>query len=104
MALFPEACKIDPNNAKIQDLGCIFSRLLWIVMLASGAAVTIFLILSGIRYMAAGGDEKAIAQARKSFYTAALGFALILGAATIITMIGKIIKVPDIVRFNIPSE
>lgn len=102
--MFPEACEIkDLDKVTIQDLGCIFSRILAWVMLVAGATFVILLIISGIRYMAAGGDEKAIAQAKKAFFAAVLGFILIFTAATIITFIGQIIKVPDILRFNIPG-
>ena len=78
------------------------------VVLGVGIAVTIvFLILGGIQYITAKGDQKAAGAAREALTNAVIGFIVVIGAFTIRTILLNVIgsttsndlKVNDIVNF-----
>jgi len=101
---------MDWNNPNLSDLVPVFNRVYNTAILSAGAVFIIWMIISGIRYMAAGGDEKAVASARSALTYAVLGFILILAAYAIINILGNLLGtitvngVPiDIPVFNIPD-
>lgn len=54
------------------------------IVLGAGLALTIiFLILGGIQYMTAKGDQKAATEARNALTNAVVGFIVVIGAFTI---------------------
>lgn len=62
------------------------------VVLGVGIAVTIiFLILGGIQYITARGDQKAAGAARESLTNAVIGFIVVIGAFTIRTILLNVI-------------
>jgi len=88
----PGYCEtIDWNNPELRALVCIFNRVYNALILSVGAVFIIWMIISGIRYMSAGGDEKAVAAARRSLTFAVLGFILVLFAYTIIALLDKLL-------------
>ncbi len=101
---------MDWNNPTLHDLVPVFNRVYNTAILSAGAVFIIWMIISGIRYMSAGGDEKAVASARSALTYAVLGFILILGAYAVINIIGNLlgtvttggtpVKIPS---FNIPE-
>lgn len=58
----------------------------------AGVIVIISLVVSGIMYFLAGGDEKRISQAKKATLNSIIGAVIILGAKIIIITIGNFIK------------
>jgi len=79
------------DTLELRALVCVFNRLYNTVILSVGAVFVIWMIVSGIRYMSAGGDEKAIADARGSLTHAVVGFILVLGAYAIIAILGNVL-------------
>src|SRR3990167_10179183 len=58
------------------------------IVLGAGIALTIiFLILGGIQYMTAKGDQKAATEARNALTNAVIGFIVVIGAFTIKTVL-----------------
>jgi len=104
------AYAINWDNPNLSDLVPVFNRVYNTAIASVGAVFIIWMIVSGIRYMSAGGDEKAVASARSSLTYAVVGFILILGAYAIINILGNIlgtvitngtpVKIPS---FNIPD-
>ena len=89
------------------DLADVFGFLVNVV-LGVGIAVTIvFLILGGIQYITAKGDQKAAGAAREALTNAVIGFIVVIGAFTIRTILINVIggtsenemKVNEIVNF-----
>ncbi len=104
------AYAVNWDNPQLNDLVPVFNRVYNTAILSAGGVFIIWMIISGIRYMSAGGDEKAVAAARKSLTYAVFGFILILGAYAIIAIIGRLLGtittngVPvNIPFFNIPA-
>jgi|SRR3989344_3964801 len=61
------------------------------IVLGAGLALTIiFLILGGIQYMTAKGDQKAATEARNALTNAVVGFVVVIGAFTIKKVIENI--------------
>ena len=54
-----------------------------------GAVMVIFLVIAGLRYMAAGGDPKKVIEARKSLNYALLGILVIMGVYVIIATVAN---------------
>lgn len=62
------------------------------IVLGAGIALTIiFLILGGIQYMTAKGDQKAATEARNALTNAVVGFIVVIGTFTIKTVLQNIL-------------
>ena len=94
-------------NLPFNNLADVFGFLINVV-LGVGIAVTIvFLILGGIQYITARGDQKAAGAARDSLTNAVIGFIVVIGAFTIRLILLNVIgganegnlKVNEIVSF-----
>jgi len=93
-------------NLPFNDLADVFGFLVNVV-LGVGIAVTIvFLILGGIQYITAKGDQKAAGAAREALTNAVIGFIVVIGAFTIrtilINVIGKTgnLEIGNVVRMG----
>lgn len=53
------------------------------------AAATLFLVIGGVRYLAAGGDPSEIERAKQALRSAALGYALAVLAPVLVQLIGQ---------------
>lgn len=97
------AYAVNWDNPNLSDIVPIFNRVYNAAILSVGAVFIIWTIMSGIKYMSAGGDEKAVASARSSLTYAVVGFIFVLGAYALITIIGNLLGggVPNPV-FEIP--
>lgn len=98
------------DNPNLSDLVPVFNRVYNTAILSAGAVFIVWMIMSGIKYMSAGGDEKAVAAARSALTYAVLGFILVLGAYAIINILGNILGTVitngtpvNIPSFNIPE-
>ena len=110
MKFISTAYAVDWDNPHLRDLVPVFNRVYNTAILSAGAVFIIWMIVSGIRYMAAGGDEKAVASARSALTYAVLGFILVLGAYAIINILGNLLGTVitngtpvDIPSFDIPE-
>ena len=101
------ATKVQRINLPFNNLADVFGFLVNVV-LGVGIAVTIvFLILGGIQYITARGDQKAAGAARDSLTNAVIGFIVVIGAFTIRLILLNVIgganegnlNVNEIVRF-----
>ena len=94
-------------NLPFKDLGDVFGFLVNVVLGVGIAVTIIFLILGGIQYITARGDQKAAGAARESLTNAVIGFIVVIGAFTIRTILLNVIDsaanvnttVANIVRF-----
>jgi len=72
------------------------------IVLGAGIALTIvFLILGGIQYMTAKGDQKAATEARNALTNAVVGFIVVIGAFTIKIVLQNILggeNVPNVIN------
>ena len=66
-----------------KDLGDVFGFLVNVVLGVGIAITIIFLILGGIQYITAKGDQKAAGAAREALTNAVIGFIVVIGAFTI---------------------
>lgn len=74
------------NEDPVRHFGNVWHVLyltLNLVMMLSVALSVVFIILGGIHYMVSGGDQKAVASARKRIMGAVIGFVIVIGAWTI---------------------
>jgi len=63
---------------------------LWIMGIIAAVA-TMFLVVGGLRYMAAGGDPSQVEQAKGNFKSALIGYALAVLAPVLLTVLQGII-------------
>jgi len=72
-----------PNIGSAPDITgllCVLVRIISILLASAGGIALLFLIIGGLRYMASGGDEKAITAAKSAITYSVLGLIVILGA------------------------
>ena len=93
-------------NLPFNDLADVFGFLVNVV-LGVGIAITIvFLILGGIKYITAKGDQKAAGEARSALTNAVIGFIVVIGAFTIRTILINVVgrtgnlEVGNVVNFG----
>lgn len=73
----------DPVKDVFTNVGHILFLVLNLVWMLSVALTVIFLILGGIHYIVSGGDQKAVASARKRIMGAVIGFVIAICAWTV---------------------
>ena len=101
-----------PLNAQVitlpfKNLADVFGFLVNVVLGVGIAITIIFLILGGIQYITAKGDQKAAGAAREALTNAVIGFIVVIGAFTIRLILMNVIggtnnddlKVNGIVNF-----
>lgn len=94
-------------NLPFNNLADVFGFLVNVVLGVGIAVTIIFLILGGIQYITARGDQKAAGVARESLTNAVIGFIVVIGAFTIrlilMNVIGNVsdanLQVNEIVNF-----
>lgn len=75
------------------NLADIFAFLINVVLGVGIAVTIIFLILGGIQYITAKGDQKAAGAARDALTNAVIGFIVVIGAFTIRTILTNMLSV-----------
>ncbi|HAZ29662.1 TPA: hypothetical protein DCY43_02855 [candidate division WWE3 bacterium] len=78
-------------NLGFGDLSQVFGFLVNVVLGVGIAVTIIFLILGGIQYITAKGDQKAAGAARDALTNAVIGFIVVIGAFTIRTILLNVI-------------
>lgn len=78
----------------IQDFEVVFNNVVQVAAYLAGIVAFIYLVIGGFRYLNAGGDPKAAAQARATITYAVLGLVGILGAWLILRLIQVTTGVP----------
>ncbi len=94
-------------NLGFTDLSQVFGFLVNVVLGVGIAVTIIFLILGGIQYITAKGDQKAAGAARDALTNAVIGFIVVIGAFTIRTILLNVIvgditsnlKINEVVNF-----
>jgi hypothetical protein len=93
-------CDVDQSGiATIQNLGCLFNRIVSFVLGFAGLAFFILLIIGGLKFITSGGDPKAVEGAKKTLTSAIAGLAIVLVAYLILVLIGTITGV-DLTKFS----
>lgn len=68
----------------------IVSSIIGTLTIVAGAAMLLYLTYGGLRYVSAAGDEKAVAEARKTMTNAGIGLILTAASMIIATIILKV--------------
>lgn len=89
----------DVGLPAFNDLNTIVSKLLPVVISLSGLAAFAFLIMGGIKYISAGGDEKALGDAKKTITNALVGLLIVFVAFWIIRILETVLGL-NITGFN----
>ena len=82
---------VQPIDLKFTNLSDVFGFLVNVVLGVGIAVTIIFLILGGIQYITAKGDQKAAGAARDALTNAVIGFIVVIGALTIRTILLNVI-------------
>lgn len=86
--------------ANLSDLEYTFGRVILFATSLAGLALFAMLIAGGFKYMTAGGDPKATAQARQTITYALLGMTLIVASFLILRFVSEFTGV-DVTVFRI---
>ena len=80
----------DPTVPTFGQLEGIFENVVGAVLSLAGIVFFLILLMSGLKYMSAGGDPKAVESAKKSLTTAIGGIVFIALAYLILVLIEEI--------------
>jgi hypothetical protein len=73
------------------EIVCPFARVINIFLLSSGAFLIIMLLFGGVKLAMAHGDPKGMQAASGTWTWALIGFFIVVGAITLLTLVGKLI-------------
>jgi len=94
-------CDVDPSGiAKLQNLECLFSNVVGIILGIAGIVFFILLLSSGFKFITSGGDPKALEGAKKTLTYAIGGLILIIASYLILLLIKEITGV-DVTIFRV---
>ena len=80
--------------AQILDINVLFSKMVGVVILFTGLALFVMIIVGGIKFITAGGEPEKVAAARKTLTNAIGGVVLIAMAYLILVVIETLTGVP----------
>jgi heme O synthase-like polyprenyltransferase len=85
-------CVSDTTNnvATLQCLPMVFGFIINWLLVFAGVVALVFVIMSGIKYITAGGDQKKLDAAKKTLTYAALGLVIIFVSFIIIRIVGYV--------------
>jgi hypothetical protein len=101
------------SNVYAQDLGNItpsvklsaselIAAAVQIALAAAGLIFFAMLFMGGLKYLTAGGDEKAAASARATLTQAFIGLVIVVAAFLIAQLLFSIFKLEGLIRFTSP--
>lgn len=79
-----------PNNNPGFDAGSMHLQVVLNIAFGTlGSIALLIIVISGLRYILAGGDPQKMSQAKNGIIYALVGLAIILSAFTIVTLVAK---------------
>lgn len=78
--------------AKTASLSKVISNLRAWIMGILAAVATLFLVLGGVRYLAAGGDPSEVERAKSALKSALIGYGLAVLAPVLLTVLKSILR------------
>ena len=98
-----EGVCVDTNGvATLQGFGCIFQRILGIIVPLLGLALFVLLLVGGFQYMTAGGDPKQTQKAAGTITTAVIGIVVVIGAWFIFQILNALTGI-NLLKIVIPG-
>ncbi|MFE9695075.1 pilin [Micromonospora sp. NPDC005806] len=80
-----------PDGAGPNSIAHVISNITGWIMGITALVATMFLVIGGLRYMAAGGDPAQVEQAKGNFKSALIGYALAVLAPVILQVLQGIL-------------
>jgi hypothetical protein len=74
---------------------CPVVRTLNVLVLSAGAIFVIFVFISAIKYALSQGDPKALQASQQTLTTAVIGFIVVIGVYTLLTIIKNVLGLKD---------
>jgi hypothetical protein len=97
----PTLGKINSNLLGVPtDINLVIAGLVQIAVAAAGLIFFAMLITGGLRYLSAGGDEKAASAARSTLTQAFIGLIIVMASFLISDLIFNIFKIKGVGFFN----
>ncbi|MCL5003910.1 MAG: hypothetical protein M1352_01410 [Patescibacteria group bacterium] len=85
--------RVDTTLFAFPDLGSFIQTLVRAIIIISGLAAFIFLVMGGFQYLTSGGDKVAAQSARDRITYAILGLAIVAGSIAVIQVLGAVFGV-----------
>lgn len=86
------------------DINSIIASAVSLVIAAAGVIFFAVLIIGGLRYLTAGGDEKAAQEARKTLTNAAVGLVIIVASFLISQLLFAVFGLSPLVNVANPAN
>lgn len=86
-AVFAQETLVPTQISSIDSIVGIISTVIRFILIVAFVAAFIMLLIGGIRWILAGGDEKAVAGARGTITAALIGLVIVLVAYAIIRLV-----------------
>jgi len=81
------------NPTQYGDIGSIVTTIIPNIYAVAGLIFFFLLIMGGINYMMAGGDDKAIGKAKNTLTAAVIGLAIVMGSGFIILILETVLGI-----------
>lgn len=92
----PPGFKVEPNE--------IIASTILLVIAIAGLVFFVMLLMGGLRYLTAGGDEKSITAARQTLTNAFIGLIIVVASFVVAQIIFAVFNIDPLVQvINLPS-
>lgn len=96
-------CLENTDVATIQCLVPLFGNLVQGVLVLSGVALFVMLVVGGYNFLLSGGDQKKLEMAKGTLTNAVIGLVVIVAAYLIIKTVSVFTGVTTVTQFTIPK-
>jgi|GEM_PF-3240606 len=101
---FPVAGGANPDPACLQALETVYEKALSVAFWGVGIASFFAIIMGGIKYMIASGDDKALTSSKQTITYGIIGLVIAVAGYALLNGLNLIIfRVPNLIRFDIPG-
>jgi TRAP-type C4-dicarboxylate transport system permease small subunit len=94
---------LDPTALRPADIYELILRVLRIALALIGAVAFIYIIMGGIQYITAAGNEAKQVEAKKTIQAAVVGFIIVVGGFTLTNMVLRQLQFNDTIRNESPE-
>ena len=81
------------TESEPSETGDLFSRIVGLITIVGGLAMTAYLLFGAVTWISAGGDPKAVDSAKKTITNAITGIVIIVAVRIIVGILGRFLGV-----------
>lgn len=96
---------VPPSGFPVQNITIenVISTGIQLIIIAAVIVAFVFLMIGGVKWITAGANKEAAAEARGTLTAAIVGLVIIFLAWAVLTFVGNILGIPNIFNLTFPA-